>query len=216
MFKSFHSRHSPESISHLKKKICHHQTHSDLFLFPDGMSSVFMSQLYSDHNFSLDLIRPQLANFPTKYFMYFTKQIVDRGMYQSNVLRIQKTNLSINLPGLPASVVLVLECICLSWILPSDKEAGRKEKCNTYTICHIVRPRLQHVQVHELRLSSFVWCWKYQRLWFKTFRSNRQQKEHESSQTKRADKKHATQQTRKNSFKVISQSNFHLSELKQS
>ena len=167
MFKSFHSRHSPESISHLKKKICHHQTHSDLFLFPDGMSSVFMSQLYSDHNFSLDLIRPQLANFPTKYFMYFTKQIVARGMYQSNVLRIQKTNLSINLPGLPVSVVLVLECICLSWILPSDKEAGRKEKCNTYTICHIVRPRLQHVQVHELRLSSFVWCWKYQRLWLK-------------------------------------------------
>ena len=133
MFKSFHSRHSPESISHLKKKICHHQTHSDLFLFPDGMSSVFMSQLYSDHNFSLDLIRPQLANFPTKYFMYFTKQIVARGMYQSNVLRIQKTNLSINLPGLPVSVVLVLECICLSWILPSDKEAGRKEKCNTYS-----------------------------------------------------------------------------------
>ena len=158
MFKSFYSRHFPESISHLKKKICHHQTHSDLFLFPDGMSSVFMSQLYSDHNFSLDLIRSQLAIFPTKYFMYFTNQIVDRGMFQSNVLRIQKTNLSTNLPGLPASVVLVLKCICLSWILPGDKEAGRKEKCNTYTICHIVRRRLQHVQVHELRLSSFVWC----------------------------------------------------------
>ena len=26
-----------------------------------------MSQLYSDHNFSLDLIRSQLAIFPTKY-----------------------------------------------------------------------------------------------------------------------------------------------------